>query len=43
MPALGEVIVRATGIEKYFGSNHVLRGVDLEVRRHETVMLEKAL
>jgi polar amino acid transport system ATP-binding protein len=39
MPALGEVIVRATGIEKYFGDNHVLRGVDLEVRRHETVML----
>ena len=28
---LGEVVVRATGIEKYFGDNHVLRGVDLEV------------
>ncbi len=39
MPALGEVIVRATGIEKYFGDNHVLRGVDMEVRQHETVML----
>jgi ABC-type polar amino acid transport system ATPase subunit len=39
MPALGDVIVTATGIEKYFGDNHVLRGVDLEVRRHETVML----
>ncbi len=36
---LGEVIVSATGIEKYFGDNHVLRGVTLEVRQHETVML----
>jgi ABC-type polar amino acid transport system ATPase subunit len=36
---LGEVVVSATGIEKYFGTNHVLRGVDLEVRQHETVMI----
>jgi ABC-type polar amino acid transport system ATPase subunit len=36
---LGETVVEATGIEKYFGSNHVLRGVDLVVRQHETVML----
>jgi polar amino acid transport system ATP-binding protein len=36
---LGEVIVRAQGIEKYFGDNHVLRGVDLEVRQREAVML----
>ncbi len=36
---LGEVVVRATGIEKYFGDHHVLRGIDLEVRAHETVML----
>jgi ABC-type polar amino acid transport system ATPase subunit len=36
---LGEVVVEATGIEKYFGTNHVLRGVDLVVRQHETVML----
>jgi len=36
---LGEVVVRATGIEKYFGDHHVLRGVDLEVRAHQTVML----
>ena len=36
---LGDVVVSATGIEKYFGSNHVLRGVDLDVRQHETVML----
>ncbi|CAN5753209.1 amino acid ABC transporter ATP-binding protein [soil metagenome] len=39
MVALGDVVVRATGIEKYFGDHHVLRGVDLEVRAHETVML----
>jgi ABC-type polar amino acid transport system ATPase subunit len=36
---LGEVVVSATGIEKYFGSNHVLRGVSMDVRQHETVML----
>jgi cystine transport system ATP-binding protein len=36
---LGEVVVSARGIEKYFGNNHVLRGVTLEVRQHETVML----
>ncbi len=34
-----EAIVSATGIEKYFGDNHVLRGVSLEVHQHETVML----
>lgn len=37
--ALGEVIVRGTGIHKFFGQNHVLQGVDLEVRRHETVVI----
>jgi polar amino acid transport system ATP-binding protein len=36
---LGDVIVRANGVEKYFGDNHVLRGVDLEVRQREAVML----
>ena len=36
---LGEVIITASGIEKYFGSHHVLRGMDLEVRRREAVML----
>jgi ABC-type polar amino acid transport system ATPase subunit len=35
----GEVVVSARGIEKYFGTNHVLRGMDLDVRQHETVML----
>ena len=36
---LGDVVLEATDIEKYFGSNHVLHGVSLAVRRHETVML----
>ena len=36
---LGDVIVRAEAIEKYFGDNHVLRGVDLEVRQREAVMV----
>jgi len=36
---LGEVIVRTEGIEKYFGDNHVLRGVNLEVRQREAVMI----
>jgi len=38
-PHLGETVVRATAIEKYFGYNHVLRGIDMEVRRGEAVML----
>jgi ABC-type polar amino acid transport system ATPase subunit len=36
---LGDVVVRLTGVEKYFGENHVLRGVDLEVRQREAVMI----
>jgi polar amino acid transport system ATP-binding protein len=36
---LGEVVLQATDIEKFFGPNHVLRGISLAVRRHETVML----
>jgi polar amino acid transport system ATP-binding protein len=36
---LGDVIVRTMGIEKYFGENHVLRGIDLEVRQREAVMV----
>ena len=40
LPAhLDEVIVRLEGVQKYFGDNHVLRGVDLEVRQREAVML----
>jgi len=38
-PHLGEVIVDARGIEKYFGTHHVLRGIDLKVRRRQAVML----
>jgi ABC-type histidine transport system ATPase subunit len=36
---LGDVVLEATDIEKFFGKNHVLHGVSLAVRRHETVML----
>jgi polar amino acid transport system ATP-binding protein len=39
MVALGEVVLEARGIEKYFGHTQVLHGVSLSVRRHETVML----
>ena len=39
MVALGDVVLEARDIEKYFGRNHVLRGVSLAVRKHETVML----
>jgi len=36
---IGEPIVRVEGLHKYFGELHVLRGVDLEVRRREAVMI----
>ena len=36
---LGDVIVSARGIHKYFGDAHVLRGVDLDVWQREAVML----
>ena len=36
---LGEAIVRVERLEKYFGTNHVLRGIDLEVRQREAVMV----
>ena len=39
MVALGEVVLSATGIEKHFGATHVLRGMSLEVRQHETVVI----
>jgi len=32
-------VLEATGIEKWFGASHVLRGVDLAVRQHETVVI----
>ena len=39
MKSDGNVIVRVDGLEKYFGANHVLRGVNLEVRHKEAVMV----
>jgi len=36
---VGEPIVKVEKLEKYFGDNHVLRGVDLEVRQREAVMI----
>ncbi len=36
---LGDVVLEATDIEKFFGAHHVLRGMSLAVRKHETVML----
>jgi ABC-type polar amino acid transport system ATPase subunit len=38
-PSGAAVIVRAIEIEKYFGSNHVLRGCTLEVYPRETICL----
>jgi polar amino acid transport system ATP-binding protein len=38
-PHGAEAIVRLLGVEKYFGSNHVLRGVSLEVFPRETICL----
>ncbi len=35
----GAPIVRTGQLEKYFGTNHVLRGVDLEIAQGEAVML----
>ena len=39
MTSADDVIVRVERLEKYFGDNHVLRGLDLEVRRKEAVMV----
>ena len=36
---IGDVIVRVERLEKYFGDHHVLKGVDLEVRQREAVMI----
>ena len=38
-PAGAEPIVRLEGLEKYFGSNHVLRGCTLEVYPRETICI----
>jgi ABC-type polar amino acid transport system ATPase subunit len=34
-----DAIVHAHDLHKYFASNHVLRGIDLQVRRREAVMI----
>ena len=34
-----EVVVKVEHLEKYFGKNHVLKGVDLEVHKGEVVVL----
>lgn len=39
LPSMGEAFIRVRGLEQKFGSQHVLRGVDLEVRRGETLLL----
>ncbi|HEX2765418.1 MAG TPA: amino acid ABC transporter ATP-binding protein [Candidatus Limnocylindria bacterium] len=36
---LGEPIVRVEDLQKFYGTNHVLRGVGLEVREREAVMI----
>jgi ABC-type polar amino acid transport system ATPase subunit len=36
---LGDVIVRARGIHKFFGQAHILRGLDLDIWEGEAVML----
>jgi polar amino acid transport system ATP-binding protein len=38
-PAGAEPIVRVDGLEKYYGRNHVLRGVNLDVYPGETICL----
>ena len=38
-PSDAKPIVRALGVHKYFGSNHVLRGATLEVYPRETICL----
>jgi polar amino acid transport system ATP-binding protein len=36
---MSDVIVEIAGVHKYFGAHHVLRGVDLAVRRGEVVVI----
>jgi polar amino acid transport system ATP-binding protein len=36
---MSETIVKAEGVDKYFGRNHVLRGVSLDVERGEVVCI----
>ncbi|RPI30986.1 MAG: amino acid ABC transporter ATP-binding protein, partial [Actinomycetota bacterium] len=34
-----DVVVKVEGLQKYFGKLHVLKGVDLEVRKGEVIVL----
>ena len=34
-----ELIVKVEGLQKYFGKNHVLKGIDLEVYKGEVLVL----
>jgi len=34
-----ELIVKVEGLQKYFGKNHVLKGIDLEVFKGEVLVL----
>ncbi len=36
---IGEPIVKVEGLHKYFDEHHVLKGIDLEVRQREAVMI----
>ena len=38
-PTSGEPMLRAAGVEAWYGSSHVLRGIDFRVARGETVGL----
>ena len=35
----GEVVVRCTGVSKWYGERQILHGVDLEVRKGETLVI----
>ncbi|HEY4909027.1 MAG TPA: ATP-binding cassette domain-containing protein, partial [Methylomirabilota bacterium] len=35
----GDPAVQAQGVHKFYGSHHVLRGIDLEVRRGEVIVI----
>ena len=39
MSQAGAPVLRTIGLEKYFGHHHVLKGIDLEVRHGEAVMM----
>jgi polar amino acid transport system ATP-binding protein len=36
---MSEVILKVESLHKFFGDNHVLRGIDLEVKRGQTVCM----